>query len=241
MVTWMTMPEDQTEREKFLRLYGACEKRVYAAAFRVLRDPAPTEDAAQQAWLRLLQSWERVSTFGLEEACGYAVTVAKNAAIDLLRAQRHTVSFSDEWEPPAPTDSAGEYAYLVSLVRALPEGYRRVLELKLVEEQSNQEIARRLGLNESTVATRIQRGKAMRSPYIRNLGESHFGERGIAGMVYVGIGQYAAHQYDAGQRTDHHRIPECSGRRYQSLTHGVAGLCCCSNDWSRTETGLIGE
>ena len=41
------------------------------------------------------------------------------------------------------------------------EGYRRVLELKLVEEQSNQEIARRLGLNESTVATRIQRGKAM--------------------------------------------------------------------------------
>ena len=62
---------------------------------------------------------------------------------------------------PAPTDSAGEYAYLVSLVRALPEGYRRVLELKLVEEQSNQEIARRLGLNESTVATRIQRGKAM--------------------------------------------------------------------------------
>ena len=149
MVTWMTMPEDQTEREKFLRLYGACEKRVYAAAFRVLRDPAPTEDAAQQAWLRLLQSWERVSTFGLEEACGYAVTVAKNAAIDLLRAQRHTVSFSDEWEPPAPTDSAGEYAY------------RRVLELKLVEEQSNQEIARRLGLNESTVATRIQRGKAM--------------------------------------------------------------------------------
>lgn len=93
MVTWMTMPEDQTEREKFLRLYGACEKRVYAAAFRVLRDPAPAEDAAQQAWFRLLQSWERVSTFGLEEACGYAVTVAKNAAIDLLRAQRHTVSF----------------------------------------------------------------------------------------------------------------------------------------------------
>ena len=109
MVTWMTMPEDQTEREKFLRLYGACEKRVYAAAFRVLRDPAPTEDAAQQAWLRLLQSWERVSTFGLEEACGYAVTVAKNAAIDLLRAQRHTVSFSDEWEPPAPTDLSRSY------------------------------------------------------------------------------------------------------------------------------------
>ena len=161
MVIWTTMPEDQTEREKFLRLYGACEKRVYAAAFRVLHDPASAEDAAQQAWLRILQSWERISSFGLEEACGYAVTIAKNAAIDLLRAQQHTISFSDEWEPPALSDSTGEYAYLVSLVRALPDGYRRVLELKLVEEQSNQEIARCLGLNESTVATRIQRGKAM--------------------------------------------------------------------------------
>ena len=161
MVIWMTMPEDQAEREKFLRLYEACEKRVYAAAFRVLRDPAPAEDAAQQAWLRILQSWERISSFGWGDAFGCAVTIEKNAAFDLLRAQRHTISFSDEWEPPAPTDGMGEYAYLVSLVRALPEGYRRVLELKLVEEQSNQEIARRLGLNESTVATRIQRGKAM--------------------------------------------------------------------------------
>lgn len=46
-------------------------------------------------------------------------------------------------------------------MRALPDGYRRVLEHRLVEEQSNQEIARCLGLNESTVSTRIQRGKAM--------------------------------------------------------------------------------
>ena len=44
MVTWMTMPEDQTEREKFLRLYGACEKRVYAAAFRVLRSEEHTSE-----------------------------------------------------------------------------------------------------------------------------------------------------------------------------------------------------
>ena len=60
-----------------------------------------------------------------------------------------------------PAARTAVHGILVSLVRALPEGYRRVLELKLVEEQSNQEIARRLGLNESTVATRIQRGKAM--------------------------------------------------------------------------------
>ena len=49
----------------------------------------------------------------------------------------------------------------MSLIRALPEGYRRVLELKCVEEWSNREIARRLGIKESTVAVRILRGRAM--------------------------------------------------------------------------------
>ena len=52
-------------------------------------------------------------------------------------------------------------SYLVSLIRTLPEGYRRVLELKCVEEWSNREIARRLGIKESTVAVRILRGRAM--------------------------------------------------------------------------------
>ena len=34
-------------------------------------------------------------------------------------------------------------------------------ELKLVEEQTNREIARRLGMNESTVAVRVMRGRTM--------------------------------------------------------------------------------
>ena len=49
----------------------------------------------------------------------------------------------------------------MQLVCALPENYRRILELKLVEERSNKEIARAMGLNESTVASRILRGKTM--------------------------------------------------------------------------------
>ena len=49
----------------------------------------------------------------------------------------------------------------MELIRALPEGYRRILELKFVEEESNRSIARRLGLKESTVSTRIQRGRKL--------------------------------------------------------------------------------
>ena len=96
-----------------------------------------------------------------KETEGYVVTTAKNAALDILRAERKTTAFPENWEPPAREDSQPEYNYLVALIRSLPENYRRILELKCVEEQTNREIARRLRINESTVAVRILRGKSM--------------------------------------------------------------------------------
>ena len=49
----------------------------------------------------------------------------------------------------------------MALILSLPEAYRRVLELKYVMEESNQAIARRLGMKESTVSTRVQRGRKL--------------------------------------------------------------------------------
>ncbi len=69
------------------------------------------------------------------------------------------MALPEDWDPPAQEDRQDEYDYLVSLIRSLPENYRRVLELKLVEEQTNKEIARRLGLSESAVAVRVLRGR----------------------------------------------------------------------------------
>lgn len=166
----LAMLETEADRQKFIRLYEACEKRVYAVALRILGNPAQAEDAAQQAWLHLLRKWELVSVLSWEKAGGYAITAAKNAALDLLRVQSRTVPLPEEWDPPAQADSEDDYRYLVSLVRELPEGYRRVLELKLVEELSNREIAGRLHIRESTVSSRVMRGRAMLQKRLREEG-----------------------------------------------------------------------
>ena len=161
LAVYLAALEGEADRQKFQKLYEAYEKKIYAVALKILGNHALAEDAAQQTWLRLLKNWERVSALQWEEAGGYAVTAAKNAAVDMLRAQRRAAAFPEDWEPPAPESHESEYRYIVQLVCALPDGYRRILELKLVEERSNREIARSMGLNESTVASRILRGKAM--------------------------------------------------------------------------------
>ncbi len=42
------------------------------------------EDAVQQARLKLVQNWERVSALPWGETEGYVATVVKNAALDIL-------------------------------------------------------------------------------------------------------------------------------------------------------------
>ncbi|MCI9645034.1 MAG: sigma-70 family RNA polymerase sigma factor [Oscillibacter sp.] len=161
LAVYLAMLETEEDQRRFTRLYEAYEKKVYAVSLRILGDPTRAEDAAQQTWFQLLRNWERVSALPWEETEGYAVTAAKNCALDILRAERRTTAFPEDWDPPAREERQEEYDYLVSLIRALPENYRRILELKCVEEQGNREIARRLNINESTVASRVMRGRAM--------------------------------------------------------------------------------
>ncbi len=161
LAIYLAMLETEQDQRRFTRLFEAHEKKIYAVALRVLGNPDKAEDAAQQTWLKLVQSWDRVSALPWGETEGYVVTVAKNCALDMIRSERRTVAFPEDWDPPAQEDRQEEYDYLVSLIRSLPENYRRVLELKLVEEEPNKEIARRLGLKETTVGVRVMRGRAM--------------------------------------------------------------------------------
>ena len=161
LAIYLAMLETEQDQRQFTRLFEAHEKKIHAVALRILGHPDRAEDAAQQTWLQLINRWDRVSALPWEETEGYVVTVVKNCALDILRAEGRTVAFPEDWDPPAQEERQEEYNYLVSLIRSLPGNYRRILELKCVEEQTNREIARRLGMNESTVAVRVMRGRAL--------------------------------------------------------------------------------
>lgn len=161
LMMYLAMLGSEEDRERFTLLYEAHEKRLYAIALKVLGDPTRAEDASQQAWLQVLRNWERVNALDWDAAAKYLAVTAKNAALDLLKKEKWNTSMPEDWDPSAPEDGQGEYQRLVELILSLPEAYRRVLELKFVEEESNQEIARRLGLKESTVSTKIQRGRKL--------------------------------------------------------------------------------
>ena len=114
---------------------------------------------------------------------GYAVTAAKNAALDLTRLQSRTVPLPEDWDPPAQETGGDGYQYLVSLVRELPESYRRVLELKLVEELSNREIAKHLRIRESTPQGALVQLDGIHGVLPGHAGQSHAAKTAARGGI----------------------------------------------------------
>lgn len=65
-------------------------------------------------------------------------------------------------DAPAPSaPEMDETGRIVELIRSMPERYREALELRFAWEYSNQEIAKALKLNTSTVATLVVRGRKL--------------------------------------------------------------------------------
>ena len=94
----LAMLETEEDRERFLKLHGAYEKKLYAVAARVLGDPAAAEDAVQQTWLQIIRRWDRVRTLPWSETEGYLVTAVKNTAVDMLRRERRRALLAETLE-----------------------------------------------------------------------------------------------------------------------------------------------
>ena len=90
--------------------------------------------------------------------------IVANEAIDLLKAKSH-LSFSEltedstgmpDEEPEVEGVPAGQ---LQRFVQELPEGYRVVFNLYVMEGKSHREIAAMLGIKEGTSASQLHKAK----------------------------------------------------------------------------------
>ncbi len=151
-------------------LYDRHSSLVYGLGLRILRDAAEAEDLVQDVFLHL---WRRAEMFDGQRGqfTGWLVSLARNRAIDRLRARRTRLRKGEEFEAevaatPAPrgadpdeTAYAGELRGAVTKALALlPEPQRAALELAYFGGLSHSEIAERLAAPLGTVKARIRQG-----------------------------------------------------------------------------------
>jgi RNA polymerase sigma-70 factor (ECF subfamily) len=180
------------EKERFYELVRPYERRVYAAAFAILRNEADAEDAAQEAILKALQ---HIGQFRSEARFSTWLTqITVNEAL-MRRRRRHTEvmepigereeedgsytprDFADWREIPSEVLERKEIREkLADALASLKRQYREVFVLRDVQHLSIEETAEALGISRASVKTRLLRARLMlRDLLSPGLGGAFFG------------------------------------------------------------------
>lgn len=144
------------------RLYQELLPTVYRAAYTYLKNRCDSEDAAQEAFLRLAGS--RRSFEDERQIKAWLVVTVGNICKDMLRRKyRQDLNLADHPEFAAPErDSRAVLDALLDL----PEKYKTAIYLYYYEGYSVREIARASGNPEGTVKAWLHRGRRLLKQYL---------------------------------------------------------------------------
>ena len=129
---------------------------VYRLALSQTRSIPNAEDVTQEVFLRFIQKYESLKSDEHIKAWLIRVTVNCSKSIFMGAWNRKTVPLTDEISFDTPEKSEVYFA-----VQSLPSKYRAAIHLFYYEDMSIKEIAGCLGLKQSTVKSRLFRGREM--------------------------------------------------------------------------------
>lgn len=151
-------PERQAVRDTlwFSGLYEESVDTVYRYAYVLVRSAERAEDVTADVFLKAWRN--RHSLRNEQSAHAWLMTIARNSAMSLLRANRESVDLDAISEPVDDTadpcdELVAEFdlSRLQDALRVLTAEQQQVLFLRFFEGLSHEEVARRLGSNAGAV------------------------------------------------------------------------------------------
>lgn len=153
---------DDKKATELFRQYG---KRLYNTALRITLSSSEAEEIMQETLIRFLTgSWRP------DDEWAWLRRMCINRSIDFLRREKRFVNIDDAFasaEPVLADDNeevwsgldGNVFPMVMDLLKAMPDGYRTILTLKLIEDIDYKEIASMLGISESSVRSQYLRGR----------------------------------------------------------------------------------
>lgn len=151
------------DRDAHYRIYKLYSRSMYNVSFRITGREEDAEDAVQDAFIsafRNLENYRADATFG-----AWLKRIVVNKSINVLKKRKHEVMPEvGQWDV-AQEETQADYREELTVGRVkkaieeLPDGYRTVLSLYLLEGYDHQEIAEIMGISESTSKSQLNRAK----------------------------------------------------------------------------------
>ena len=147
------------------RLYNSYCDAMYNVAYRMLGNIAEAEDALQEAFIDV---FSKLDTFREESSLGaWIKRIVINHCLNFFKKRKLQVEELNEKYSDVPDedfDDDENVQYEVSRVKSaimkLPDGYRQVLTLYLIDGYDHAEIASIMGIQETGSKSQFSRAKA---------------------------------------------------------------------------------
>ena len=157
------------DRAACRQIYDWYSKYLTAVCSRFIQDRSELGDVLQDTFVRIFGSLGGFEYRGEGSLRAWARQIAVNEALKKLRGRKKTASLEYMPEVPDVTEEEEEEEnvdkippeVLQDMIKALPEGYRTIFNLYVIEEKSHKEIASLLGITESTSASQLHRARAL--------------------------------------------------------------------------------
>ena len=164
--TALALLKTDEQRNVLSEFYQKYKNRFYAIAiaYSKLHGKAAAEDAVQEAFLRIVDKPENFFKIEHNKRVAYADVIVRNVAIDMFnknnahKIEELTEDVSDEAYTLGLEDTViGSVSKneLLAFILKLPVLQRDILNLKVVFELSNSEIAQKLNVSETVVRQRL--------------------------------------------------------------------------------------
>jgi RNA polymerase sigma factor (sigma-70 family) len=149
----------------YKELYVRYSKAMYNTCLRMLNNMAEAEDVLQESFIEAFKNLERFehrTSFGgwLKQICiNRSINQLKKRKIDWVDMEKTAVYDHADEKEIDETEITMQVESVKKAIMKLPDGYRTVLNLYLMEGYDHEEIAEILHVAESTTRTQYMRAK----------------------------------------------------------------------------------
>lgn len=158
-------------------IYSRHVRYLAAVCSRYIINPEDVRDVLQESFLKIFSSLDLFEFRGEGSLRAWMCRIVLNKTMNFMQ-RNGRIRFTDlaQAEEPA-TDDGPELDNIPAeiihqAIRELPDGYRTVFNLYVVEEKSHREIAQLLNIKESTSASQLHRAKMALASRLKSLYES---------------------------------------------------------------------
>ncbi len=159
-----TVQKAQSGNKKAIReLYQAYAKAMFNICYRMTNNIADAEDILQEAFC---EAFSNINNFRFESTFGaWLKRIVVNRCINELKKKKLEFVYSNEDNNYETNDNDNDDDILFQIekiknaMHLLPEGYRVIFSLYLIEGYDHSEISNILGISESTSKSQFARAK----------------------------------------------------------------------------------